>query len=193
MDRRNGLRIGLRAACCVLPFGVGCAVPQSKLMVVDFADDGTATRYAEDFDEAYYDIDANGNLDLILRRAYSGRMTDEMDLTQIVHIQSVWRSIPGQTIAHDDQINATVNYAILGTATGHTFEGAGSVFFKRNKDVLTGTLGGVVVKPSRSVSPTKPLFSRAELTGSFRAIRDVRQVKSIKNELRRVFGPHPVG
>ncbi len=172
-----------------------CATPQSRLDVVDFSQDGSTNHYVEEFDEAFYDIDDNGNLDLILRRAHTGRMSDELDLTQVVHVRSVWRSIPGQTIADDDQINATINYAIMGAATGHTFEGAGSVFFKldKRKEVLTGELGRAVVKPSRKTSPTRPLFSRAELSGSFRAIRDSRQVKLIKNDLRRIFGPHPVG
>jgi hypothetical protein len=122
-------------------------------------------------------------------------MSDEPDLTQIVHVQSVWRSIPGQTIAHDDQINATVNYAIQAAATGHTFEGAGSVFYKfrKEKDVLTGQLGRAVLKPVRQVSPTRPLFSRTEISGNFRAIRDGHQVVLIKNDLRRIFGSRPVG
>lgn len=191
---------GCAAFCAALPiltilFGGACATPRSRLQVVDFSQDGTVNRYVENFDEAYYDIDAHGNIDLILRQIHTGRMSDEPDLTQIVHVRSVWRSIPGQTIAHYDQINATVNYAILAGVTGHTFEGAGSVFFKsrKGKDVLTGELGRAVVKPSRQTSPTRPLFSTAELSGSFRAIRNPRQVKLIKNELRRIFGSHPVG
>lgn len=173
----------------------GCGAPSSRLSVIDFSEDGSANRYVEDFDEAYYDIDAHGNIDLILRRTHSGRMSGEPDLTQIVHVHGVWRSIPGQTIAHDEQINATVNYAIRSAATGHTFEGAGSIFFKsrEGKDVLTGQLGRAVLKPVRQVSQTRPVFSRAEVSGSFRAIRDPHHVVLIKNDLRRIFGARPVG
>lgn len=172
-----------------------CAIPQSRLDVIDFSQDGSTNHYSEDFDEAYYDIDDHGNLDLILRRAHAGRMSEEMDLTQVVHIRSIWRSIPGQTIADDDQINATINYAIMASSTGHTFEGAGSIFFRsaQRKDVLIGQLGRAVIKPSRKNSPTQPIFSRVELSGSFRAVRNTRQVKLIKNDLRRLFGSHPVG
>jgi hypothetical protein len=189
-------RTALVAATPLLTTLLGaCTIQQSRLDVIDFAEDGSTNHYVESFDEAYYDIDDNGNLDLILRRANAGRMADELDLTQVVHIRSIWRSIPGQTIAHDDQINATINYAIMASSTGHTFEGAGSVFFRvsKRKGVLTGELGRAVVKPSRQTSPTRPLFSRAALSGSFRAIYDPKQVKLIKNELRRIFGPHPVG
>jgi len=175
--------------------GGGCVAHGSRLEVVDFSEEGSPHHYAEDFDEAYYDIDPQGNLDLILRRVQRGRMSGKPDVTQIVHVQSVWKSIPGQTIAHDDQINATVTYAVMVASTGHTFEGAGSVFFRSHKgtSVLTGSLGRAVVKPTRRNSPTRPLFSKAELSGRFRAMRDAQKVKTIKNDLRRVFGPHPVG
>jgi len=178
-----------------LAASAGCSVRQSRLEIIDFAYDGSSTRLSESFDEAYYDVDRTGNLDLILRRVDTGRAANKVGLTQVVHIRSLWRSIPGETIADDGQINATVTYALVGPSAGHAYDGAGSVFFtnKRGLASLAGSLGHAIVKPSRSVSSNAPLFTRAEISGSFHAVRDPRQVQRIKNDLRRQFGSPPRG
>ena len=171
---------------------LGCAVRPSTFEIVDYRDAGDAKRYQETFDEAYYDLDDHGNVNIVLRRTGTGE-SGEQDITQIIRIRSVWRSVPGRTVSHRTQINATVSYFVSGGRIGDTFEGAGAVFFTQNrgKNVLTGTLDHSVLRPKRQLSPGEPLFARAELSGAFRAARDRRQVVRIVNEADRLFGPLP--
>jgi len=171
---------------------LGCAVRPSAFEIVDYREPGDAKRYRETFDEAYYDLDQHGNVNIVLRRS-GGRSAGESEVTQIIRIRSVWRPVPGKTGSHATQINATVSYYIVGGRVGDTFEGAGSVFFTQNrgKNILTGSLDRAVLRPKRQLATGEPLFARAELSGEFRAARDRRQVVRIINEADRLFGPLP--
>ncbi|MEK7730720.1 MAG: hypothetical protein AAB363_02575, partial [Planctomycetota bacterium] len=177
----------------VLAMPLGCSVHPAAFEIVDYRDPGDAKRYRETFDEAYYDLDNQGNVNIVLRRSSGRSGAGESDVTQIVRIRSVWRPVPGKTGSHATQINATVSYYIVGGRIGDTFEGAGSVFFTQNrgKDTLSGSLDRAVLRPKRQLSPGEPLFARAELSGEFRAARDRRQVVRIMNEADRLFGPLP--
>jgi hypothetical protein len=174
---------------------LGCAVRPSTFEIVDYRDPGDAKRYQESFDEAYYDLDNHGNVNIVLRRSGAGEGggAGESDVAQVIRIRSVWRPVPGRTVSHATQINATVSYFIASGRVGDAFEGAGSVFFSqgRGKNTLTGTLDHAVLRPKRQLAPGEPLFARAELSGEFRAIRDRRQVVRIINETDRRFGPLP--
>ncbi len=175
----------------LLPLG-GCAAPPATFEIADYRGPGEARRYQESFDEAYYDLDQHGNVNIVLRRC-GGRSVGESEVTQIIRIHSVWRPVPGRSVSHATQINATVSYYISGGRVGDTFEGAGSVFYVQNpdKEVLDGTLDHAVLRPKRQLDPGDPLFSRAELKGKFRAARDRRSVVRIMNEADRLFGPLP--
>jgi len=171
---------------------LGCAVRPTTFEIVDYHDAGDAKRYQETFDEAYYDLDEHGNVNIVLRRTNTGQ-GGEQDVTQIIRIRSVWRPVPGRTASHRTQINAAVSYFVTGGRIGDTFEGAGAVFFRQNrgKTILAGTLDHSVLRPKRQLAPGEPLFARAELSGTFRATRDRRQVVRIINEADRLFGPLP--
>ncbi len=183
---------GALSLCLFFLAPSGCSVRSSAFQIVDYRDAGDAKRYQETFDEAYYDLDDHGNVNIVLRRAGAGRR-GEQDITQIIRIRSVWRSVPGRTASHRTQINSTVSYFVTGGRIGDTFEGAGAVFFTQNrgKNILTGTLDHSVLRPKRQLAPGEPLFARAELSGTFRATRDRRQVVRIVNEADRLFGPLP--
>ncbi len=176
-----------------LAMPLGCSGHPSAFEIVDYRDPGDVKRYRETFDEAYYDLDNQGNVNIVLRRAGGRSGPGESDVTQIVSIRGVWRPVPGKTGSHPTQINATVSYYIVGGRVGDTFEGAGSVFFTQNrgKNILRGTLDRAVLRPKRQLAPGEPLFARAELSGEFRAARDRRQVVRIMNEADRLFGPLP--
>jgi len=173
--------------------GLGCTGRVSTFEIVDYRDPGDAKRYRETFDEAYYDLDNQGNVNIVLRRTGGRSGAGETEVTQIVRIRSVWRPVPGKTGSRATQINATVSYYVVGGRIGDTFEGAGSVYFTQNrgKDVLNGTLDRAVLRPKRQLTPAEPLFARTELSGEFRAARDRRQVVRIMNEADRLFGPLP--
>ncbi len=186
-------RLGQLIALLLLISGLGCAGRVSTFEIVDYRDPGDAKRYRETFDEAYYDLDNQGNVNIVLRRAGGRSGAGESDVTQIVSIRGVWRPVPGKTTSHATQINATVSYYIVGGRVGDTFEGAGSVFFTQNrgKNTLRGSLDHAALRPKRQLAPGEPLFGRTELSGEFRATRDRRQVVRIMNEADRLFGPLP--
>ncbi len=177
---RRGAPIGVAALSALLL--TGCAAKQTRIELVDFRDDGPAKRYGENFEEAYYDLDDRGNIDLVLRRD-----APDTEISQIVHVRSIWCSIPGRTIAHTTQINGTITYGITSGQVGTRLEGAGSVFFKENreKNQITGTIGTAVLKPCRHLASDNPVFNKVELQGSFVAQRDPRRVRRIIHELDR--------
>ncbi len=177
-----------------LVFGIaGCSLKYSTFEIEDFRESGKPKLYSELFKEAYYDIGPDGNLDLILRRSQPSELEPDVSITQVIHIRSVWRSIPGQTVADSTQINATVSYLIVGGPIGATFEGAGSVFFDENRkeDRLEGTLDLAILRPTRRLAAGQEIFNRARVKGEFRAVRDRRRLIHLKNDMNRLFGPLP--
>lgn len=177
-----------------IPFLIaGCATPVSTFKVVDFREPGKAHTYRESFDEAYYDVDQSGNVNVVIFRESPSVNDLDEKITQVIHIHTMWRSIPGTTVAHRSQINGTVIYGIVGGRMGVTFEGAGSVFFDENKkkQELTGTLELARLRPTRKLTDDSTLFHHAELSGTFFAVRDRRRVVRTINEMNRLFGPIP--
>lgn len=184
---RTPWRVLALAACC---FGSGCSANVSRLTVTDFRDPGEGKRYTETFDEAYYSLDDDGNLIAVLRRLPDGHSDPSEAITQVVRLETFWRPIPGRTVAHRTQINATVSYYILVGQTGATFEGSGSVFFDEDREegTLEGSLDLAVLHPKRERIVGGDLFKRAELSGRFHAVRNPRRVTDISNDLNRLFG-----
>lgn len=192
LSRRN-----VRSRILVLPLlfisGTGCSVKTSTFEIVDHRQSGEAERYHETFDEAYYALDGHGNVDIVLRRSAPAESEPGQTITQVIHIRSIWRCIPGATVAHRTQINGTVRYHIVSGKAGATFKGAGSVFFKQNgrRDTLTGTLELALLRPQRRLVAGSTLFERAELMGEFRAQRDPRRVVRTINEMNSIFSRPP--
>lgn len=188
-----------RTVSALLPLAlvaaIGCALPRSSFVITDFRETNDTRRYRELFDEAYYDQDAHGNVDVVLRREVLSLTEPTHTITQLIHINSVWRSIPGDTVAHSTQINGTVRYCIMAGSAGASFEGAGSVFFTQNKslDELHGTLEVASLKPRYQRGGGYDLFRRAEIEGEFHARRDRRRVVRLIQEMSRTFSAdHPV-
>lgn len=172
----------------------GCA-PRSTVSVVrlvDHREAGKTERFRESFHEAWYRLDDHGNIDLVLRRP--GRPRDGMDgsLTQLIHIRSIWRPIPGRTVADRTQINGTITYYIVSGRSGTAYDGAGSVFFKRMRGGrLIGAIEHAKLRPTRHLVSSSPLFARAEISGEFTAVHDPRRVIQLVNEMNALFGPPP--
>ena len=193
MHRSSALPLIHLLCLLVLAMPLGCRVHPTAFEIVDYREPGNVKLYRETFDEAYYGLDNQGNVNIVLRRSGGRSGAGESEVTQIIRIRGVWRPVAGKTGSHPTQINATVSYYIVGGRVGDTFEGAGSVFFTQNrrKNTLRGSLDRAVLRPKRQLSPGEPLFARAELSGEFRAARDPRQVVRIMNEADRLFGPLP--
>lgn len=157
------------------------------LEIVDHRAPGVTRRYREHFEESYYSFDERGNVEIVLRRSTAGRTDPSGTIQQTVHIRSLWQSIPGQTVAHRTQINATVAYSITSGHISQMFEGAGSVFYTlhRRTGELTGALELVTLRPTSRAADGSSLFKQAELAGTFRATHDPRRVVRIVNEMTR--------
>lgn len=169
----------------------GCAGSGSVFEIVDYRPDAPPRRYQEVFSEAFYEFDGTGNVDVVLRRSQPGAGQPDLAITQIIHMRSLWRSIPGETVADRTQINGTVTYCIISGNLGATFEGAGSLFFTHNerRDILEGSLELAMLRPTRQLTSTSDFFDKAELSGRFTARRDGRRVARIVNDIERRFGP----
>jgi len=169
----------------------GCSAPATTFEIVNYREPGRVERLHEVFDEAFYDVDEGGNVDIILRRETADRNDPSAKIVQIVHLKTFWRSIAGRTVAHRTQLNGTVHYCIWSGELVATFEGVGSLFCdidKRSND-LSGALELARLKPARQDTQGEPLFERAELSGTFSAKRDSRRVVGAINEIARAFPP----
>lgn len=171
--------------------GLGCTASRSTFEITDFRSDGPPQTYREVFPDAYFDLDAAGNVNLVLRRSEASREVPGTNITQVVHLRTVWRPIPGVTVAERTQINGTVTYAIISGSLGATFEGAGSIFFELDKDKqrLEGSLDLATLRPVRHLAASGDFFEKAELSGRFVARRDGLRVARIVNDMNRRFGP----
>jgi len=161
--------------------------------MVDYREAARPRDYREEFPEAYYDVDDEGNIDIVLRQAADASEKDHGAFSQVVYLRAFWTPIPGRTVADATQINACVSYMVIGAGFGAAFEGAGALFFKQNRrgDEIKGKLERASLRPVRALRGASPPFDRTELSGEFRAVRDRRRVSRIVNEMNREFGPLP--
>ena len=163
----------------------GCAVDSAHIQIVERPSTLETRRYQETFDEAYYDLSSSGNLRLVLRKRQPASIEGD-ELTQTIVVESVWRSVPGVTVADRTQINGTVTYGLAGQRIVQTLTGAGSVFYYENDagDRLTGTLAHVTLE-SEAPKAGEGFLQRIELCGDFSARRDPRQALHFANEIKR--------
>jgi hypothetical protein len=178
----------------ILCAGVGaCALPASTFKIEDTSVNAQPRTYESVFHEAYFDIDRQGNLELVLRRVDESQRGSTPDTEQVIYLRSVWEPIPGRTLAESSQITAMATYVILSGRTGATYEGAGSLFFHLDKsnDVMIGKVDQAILKPRRKRTADSVLFEQVVLSGKFHARRDRRQVVRAANNIARIFGPLP--
>lgn len=163
----------------------------SVIRIIDHRHPGATERFRESFQEAWYDLDEHGNVDIVLRRSARPHEDTHSPLDQVVHIRSVWRSIPGRTPAQRTQINGTITYYLVSGRTGTAYDGAGSVFFREKRGRLVGAIELAKLRPTRHLVSSSPLFARAEISGEFTALRNRRRVVQLVNEMNQLFGPAP--
>jgi hypothetical protein len=171
----------------------GCTSPGATVRLLDYRGSGPAQPYAESFPEAYYALDAEGNVDVILRRVAAGS-DGEGEVVQVLHLRSFWRSIPGRTVADTTQINAAVRYEIVMAGEVLRLEGAGSAFYSESREgaELVGEVEEAFLKASGQAEGVELPFGRVKLSAQFRAQCDPRRVRRWVNELDRSF-PAPPG
>ena len=125
----------------------------------------------------------------MLRTASSLETAPEDKIVQLVKIETFWRSVPGRTVAHRTQLNATVTYCVISPAIVAGYEGAGSLFLAKNKKSkeLSGELELARLKPTQVIIGGDPVFTRSEVQATFRAIHDPRKVTGLVNQMDRMF------
>lgn len=182
-------RCSVVGALLLMTVAAGCTATPSRFYVTDHRPGGDARVYTESFHDAFYRQRPDGNVDVILRRSAPGAAAGGQPITQVIHLRSLWRSIPGTTVAESSQINAAVCYMIEVGPTGATFEGIGSLFFDESDDgqTLTGTLDDALLKPTRRIGHGPDVFARAQLRGTFTAKNDPRRTVRGMNEIERTF------
>ena len=182
----------LVSAVALLVGGVwGCQPKTTQFDIIDYRGPGAPDRYFQAFDECYYCLDPEGNLDMVALHRSPG--TSGAPTTQLVHVETFWVSVPGRTRVDVTMINALVSYWIVSGPVGASFEGSGFVSFdeNRNRSRLTGHLELSSLSPQRRLGPAERLFERAELSGRFVAKRNKAKVISLLHDMRRRFGPLP--
>lgn len=169
-----------------------CASDPNRFNIVDVRQDGLRRTYTESFEEGYFRINDTGTIDVILRRMEPSAAPDDQ-VTQLVHLHGVWRSIPGRTVAESTQVNGTVVYAVEIGRSGSTYEGGGSIFFTMHDDgeEVRGSLDRALLRPTRRLAASADVFEYVELRGAFRARRDDRQTVRMLNEIDRRFRTTP--
>jgi hypothetical protein len=170
----------------------GCTEPTTEFHIVNLRGMGDREHFHERFNECYYTVSPGGRIDIVARRIDPG-VPPADPVTQIVHLRTAFRAIPGTTYAEESMINATVHFAVLDGHGGVCYEGAGFLSSEEDpkKGVLVGELERAHLDENRSAGQGGEIFNRVDLTGTYAATRSRRKVVSLLNEMSRIFGPQP--
>jgi len=172
----------------------GCARPKEKaFQIVDHRKDGSVSRFRETFGPGSFDVGPTGNYEIVLVNEQFDANDPSANISQVLHIRTLWQSIPGRTVADRTQINCIVSYYIVSGQLGQAYEGAGSLFISADRDGerLTGTLDLARLKPVRQLAASAELFNRVDIAGRFTAARDRKRTQQLANDMDRRFGPRP--
>ena len=175
--------------CAAAALIAGCQPQATRIRIQDFLHpDGPRSLYQE-FDEAYYQLDAAGSLQLVLRRQSPSQAIPTETISQIILVETFWRPIPGTTYVESTMINAKLTYLIRSGRTTRAYEGNGFVSFReaRGGESLSGRIESAQLKPTAQMGrPPRP-FGSAHLEGSFRALRKPRRATAILTDLTRTM------
>ena len=90
----------------------GCHPPETRVHIRDFQHPGGPRSLHQNFDEAYYTIDPDGKLRLVLRNEAPSIAIPTENISQVLLIETFWRPIPGITFVESSMINANITYLI---------------------------------------------------------------------------------
>lgn len=169
-----------------------CRSNVTRFEVIDYSPEADPVHYFQEFDECYYRVDGEGNIDIVARRR--GGPTNRVDdrPVQVVHMRTIYQSVPGQTPVERTMTNATVSYIIMDHGAGVSFDGAGFLLctIHRNGRELTATLEESTLRPMRRLGAGAPqIFERPRVTGRIYARLDPRRTLRILNESRHLLRP----
>lgn len=188
------LALPTAAIALTLVAAAGCARPEGRaFQIVDHRDNGSTSRYRETFGPGTFDVGPTGNYEIVLVKQQINATDPAANIEQLIHIRTMWQSIPGRTVADKTQINAIVSYFIQSGEVGQAYEGAGSLFNTANRDgtALSGSLDLARLRPVRQLAASANLFDRVDISGRFTATRDRKRTEQLAHEMDRRFGPRP--
>ena len=169
--------------------GAGCGPKATRVHIRDFQDPDAPRTLYQEFDEAYYRLDAAGGLQLVLRREVPSREVPSETIAQIIHVETFWEPKPGVTYAESSMVNATLTYLICSGRTGIAYQGNGFVSFAedRRRQKLGGKIEAAELTPvAVRGRPPRP-FGQAHLEGTFHAVRHPRRATAVLNEMKRTI------
>ncbi len=171
----------------------GCREKVTRMAITDFRDAGSPRTWWATFPEAYYRRGEHGNVDVVLHTSKPATKDPTQAIEQIVHIRTLWRPIPGTTLAEASMINATVSYIIFSEPTGISYDGSGFASFSKPwyGDRIDGQVEQASLRPKRRCGGAAEPFGPVRLRGEFHAVPDSRRVVKTLHEIERLLGPIP--
>lgn len=118
---RSIITIGIISPAATI---VGCGVGVNNLDIRKV--DAEQALLNQEFDQTYYCVDNDGNVELLLHQSGG----EEGNIEQMVYLRTFWRVVPGKTGADPSGTNAYVTYFIISGNRGAIYRGAGMVLLK---------------------------------------------------------------
>ena len=178
------------ALLCLAAFLVsGCQPRSTRIRIQDFLHPQAPRSLYQEFDEAYYQLDAAGSLQLVLRRQVPSEAIPTENITQIILVKTYWRPIPGRTYAESTMINAKLTYLIQSGRACRAYQGNGFVSFTEDRkgQTLSGRIESANLKPTGEMGHPPHPFGKAQLEGTFRALRKPRRATAVLTDLTRTM------
>ncbi|UCG34209.1 MAG: hypothetical protein JSU68_06150 [Phycisphaerales bacterium] len=178
-------RLGL--LCIATTLGIaGCQPRTTRIRIQDFSHPDGPRSLFQEFDDAYYQLDAAGDLNLLLRRRSPSEAIPTEHITQTILVRSYWRPIPGTTRVESSMINAKITYVIQSGRATRVYEGNGFVSFSEHQkgQSLSGRIESGQLRPTGEIGDPPHPFGRARIEGTFRAIRKPRRGTAILTDIK---------
>jgi len=171
----------------------GCQEKPTRMELTTFRDPRYPETWAATFQEGYYRRAEHGNVDIVLRSTQPAEKDPTQTIEQIVHIRTLWRPIPGKTLAESSMINALISYVILTPPTGISYDGSGFVSFslRWRSDEIRGQIEQAELRPRRRCGGAADPFGPVQLRGEFSARPDGPRVLKALHRIEALLGPIP--
>jgi hypothetical protein len=199
---------------CCTALTVGCRKVETRFDIVSFLDAGRPERFSERFDHGSFAVNGIGNYEITFRLPPSLievpsqpppaesaapepaddapplQPTEEVWMSQIMHVKVIWLPVPGTTHVEKSQTNATLCYCLLTGDDVISYEGAGFVYFRTSRDgkTIEGRIESSSLFPARWTGEPADLFGPCHLTGTFKATECRRDVAAVERKIRRLLG-----
>lgn len=196
----------------VVALAPACTTKTTEIHITSFDEEAPPERFVESFPDGCYSLDARGNYNITfeipptrvaivpLNNDASGELEtsdasvqppipDEIYISQLIHIEMLWKPDPGKTFAERTQTNAGITYCLQRGNDLARYEGAGFIFFKKDDfgDRITGAIESATLYPVGATSDAVAVLGPCRIEGPFIANPDLHGVSSVKRRIRAEF------